>query len=73
MPTYAYDCRACGVELEVVQGIRDRKLKKCPRCGERTLLRRIGPGGGLVFRGPGFHCNDYPNQPRPSEGTGTGK
>lgn len=65
MPTYVYDCRECGHVLEVVQGIRDKKLKECPACEARALLRRVGPGGGLVFRGAGFHCNDYPNQPRP--------
>jgi len=41
----------------------ERARRKCPHCGARALERRISGGAGVVFRGPGFHCNDYPSRP----------
>ena len=33
MPTYEYECRECGHQLEEFQGINAAPLKKCPACG----------------------------------------
>lgn len=59
MPTYDYLCEKCGHTLEVLQGINDKKLKKCPKCGEPKLVRQIGSGGGIIFKGTGFYETDY--------------
>ena len=59
MPTYEYECRACGHTLEAFQGISEKPLVKCPRCGKRKLRRLIGAGAGLIFRGDGFYITDY--------------
>ncbi|MFQ5805712.1 MAG: FmdB family zinc ribbon protein [Phycisphaerae bacterium] len=59
MPTYEYACENCGHELERFQSITARPLKKCPECGERSLQRLIGVGGGVIFKGSGFYQTDY--------------
>jgi len=62
MPTYGYTCTACKHAFEKMQGIKARKLRKCPRCGKSALKREITGGGGFILRGPGFYCNDYPKE-----------
>ncbi len=59
MPTYDYECNACGHALEVFQGINDPVLKKCPECGKQKLQRQFGTGAAIVFKGSGFYQTDY--------------
>lgn len=59
MPTYQYRCEDCGHEFEVIQSMKDDKLKTCPECGKDALQRLIGSGGGLIFKGSGFYLTDY--------------
>lgn len=59
MPTYDYECDACGHEMEVFQGINDEVLKKCPECGKKKLRRLFGTGAAIVFKGSGFYQTDY--------------
>lgn len=59
MPTYDYECRACGEKLEIFHGMTEAPRKKCPKCGKATLERLIGAGGGLIFKGSGFYITDY--------------
>jgi putative FmdB family regulatory protein len=59
MPTYEYECGACGRGLEVFQSMKDDPLKKCPNCGKSRLKRKIGTGAGIIFKGSGFYCTDY--------------
>ena len=59
MPTYDYRCKFCEHELEVFQGLSEKKLRKCPGCGRAGLQRLIGSGGGIVFKGSGFYETDY--------------
>jgi putative FmdB family regulatory protein len=59
MPTYEYECAACGHALEAFHGINEKPLKKCPACGKRKLRRLIGAGAGLIFKGDGFYITDY--------------
>ncbi len=58
MPTYDYECRACGNRFERFQKITDDPLEECPECGG-SVERLIGGGAGLIFKGPGFHATDY--------------
>jgi len=67
MPTYEYRCGACGHEFERFQKITDDPVRTCPECGEREVERLISPGGGLVFKGPGFYATDYRKPPPRSE------
>jgi putative FmdB family regulatory protein len=59
MPTYDYQCDACGHTLEIFQGINDPVKKKCPECGKNRLKRQFGTGAAIVFKGSGFYQTDY--------------
>jgi putative FmdB family regulatory protein len=59
MPTYDYQCSACGHEFEEFQSITAAPLKKCPKCGKSKLVRLIGTGAGVIFKGSGFYETDY--------------
>lgn len=58
MPNYEYECQKCGHHFEAFQKMTDPKLTKCPRCGGK-VIRLIGPGAGVVFKGSGFYQTDY--------------
>lgn len=59
MPTYDYQCDACGHTYELFQGINDPIVKKCPECGKNKLRRLFGTGAAIVFKGSGFYQTDY--------------
>ncbi len=59
MPTYDYECSACGHQYELFQSITAKPQKKCPSCGRATAKRLIGTGAGLIFKGSGFYITDY--------------
>jgi putative FmdB family regulatory protein len=59
MPTYDYECDACGHTFELFQSISDPVKKKCPECSKSKLRRLFGTGGGIVFKGSGFYETDY--------------
>jgi len=42
MPTYDYRCDACGHEFELFQSMKDNPKRKCPECGNRSLIRKDG-------------------------------
>ncbi len=60
MPTYDYKCSHCENLFEEVQSMKDPLLTKCPKCGKDALVRLIGGGGGVIFKGSGFYQTDYP-------------
>jgi putative FmdB family regulatory protein len=59
MPTYDYQCNACGYEFELFQQMTDPVKKKCLECGKLKLQRLIGTGAGVLFKGSGFYETDY--------------
>jgi putative FmdB family regulatory protein len=59
MPTYQYICRNCRNELEELQTMSEPPLVNCPSCGQDTLARVMGLGGGVIFKGSGFYLTDY--------------
>jgi putative FmdB family regulatory protein len=59
MPTYDYECKACGHKFEAFQSIKAEPIKICPVCKKQTVHRLIGNGGGIIFKGSGFYCTDY--------------
>ncbi|MET8028111.1 FmdB family zinc ribbon protein [Streptomyces avermitilis] len=56
MPTYQYQCTACGEGLEAVQKFTDDALTECPNCAGR--LKKVFSAVGIVFKGSGFYRND---------------
>ena len=59
MPTYDYHCQACGAHHEIFHSMTEDARRKCPACGKLKLQRRIGTGGGVIFKGSGFYSTDY--------------
>ena len=57
MPTYEYRCDACGHEFSAVQHFGDEPIAACPKCGARP--RRLVSRPAIVFKGSGWHINDY--------------
>ena len=59
MPTYDYECDACGHTYELFQNISAPKKRKCPECGRMKLRRLFGIGAAVMFKGSGFYQTDY--------------
>ncbi len=59
MPTYEYECRACGHTFEEFQSMTAGALRKCPKCRKLKLQRLVGAGAGIIFKGSGFYETDY--------------
>ncbi len=59
MPTYDYLCERCDHSFEHFQSMTSRRLRKCPACGTPKLVRLVGSGAGLIFKGSGFYETDY--------------
>lgn len=66
MPTYDYECEKCQLEFEISQSMKDKKLTTCPKniCpkkswGKGKVIRKLGGGAGLIFKGSGFYITDY--------------
>ena len=59
MPTYDYECDACGHEMELFQSITEDPVKKCPDCKKNRLRRLFGTGAAIIFKGSGFYETDY--------------
>jgi putative FmdB family regulatory protein len=58
MPTYEYECTKCKKRFEVFHSISAEPLKRCMKCRGK-LVRRIGTGSGIIFKGSGFYATDY--------------
>jgi len=67
VPTYEYECEACGHTMEAFQSITDKPLRKCPECKKLKLRRLISAGAGIIFRGSGFYETDYRSDSYKSE------
>lgn len=58
MPTYEYQCQACGHRFDILQKITEGPLTRCPKCQRARLKRLIGAGLGVIFKGSGFYSTD---------------
>lgn len=57
MPTYEYECNACGLAFEKFQKMSDEPVKVCPDCnGDVRKVPSLG--GGIIFKGSGFYVTD---------------
>ena len=64
MPTYGYRCADCDHTFEVFQRITDEPVAACEKCG--GPVKRVVFPVGIVFKGSGFHVNDYRKPEKPS-------
>jgi len=67
MPTYGYQCKACGHRFEVIQKMTDPALTDCENCG--GLVKKVLYPVGIAFKGSGFYVNDYA-KPAPAAASG---
>jgi len=56
VPTYDYQCRACGTVTEVIHPMKEDGPSVCELCGGE--LRRVIFPAGIIFKGSGFYRND---------------
>jgi putative FmdB family regulatory protein len=56
MPTYEYECTACGQHIEIFQRFTEDALTTCGVCG--GPLRKVFHPAGIVFKGSGFYATD---------------
>ena len=71
MPTYEYECRACGHEFEREQRIHEDAIKTCPRCRKHEA-RRLISRTSFVLKGSGWYSDLYSSKPAAkSEGDST--
>jgi len=52
MPTYEYECEACGLRFERQQSITEDSLTECPECLGQ-VRRLLSGGAGFIFRASG--------------------
>lgn len=64
MPIYEYKCPKCGV-IEVMQGIKEPALKKCPTC--KSKVERQISSTSFVLKGTGWYATDYGKKIPPVE------
>ncbi len=69
MPVYEYQCVENGHRFDLQQAV-GAEAPPCPVCGSAT--RKVYTSVGLIFKGSGFHVNDYPRHGA-SEGKPEGK
>lgn len=58
MPTYVYQCSSCHSTFEAEQRITEAPLDSCA-CGATGTVKRIIQPIAVMFKGSGFHINDY--------------
>ncbi len=58
MPTYVYECSSCNSTFEVEQRIIEDPLDSCS-CGSKGTVKRLIQPIAVMFKGSGFHINDY--------------
>ena len=58
MPIYAYRCEKCGHELEKIQKMDDKPLRKCPEC-KKLKLKKIMSASGFRLKGTGWYETDF--------------
>jgi putative FmdB family regulatory protein len=52
VPTYEYECTACGLRFERRQKIADEPVAECPECHGR-VRRLLSSGTAVMVRGDG--------------------
>ncbi len=56
MPTYVYECKSCGQQLEVKQRVTDPAPSACAECAGE-LRKKFFPSR-VIFRGSGWYITD---------------
>ncbi len=59
MPTYDYECTACGHVFEAFHGINATPEINCEKCNDKKTEKRLSAGTGIIYKGTGFYTTDY--------------
>jgi putative FmdB family regulatory protein len=62
VPTYEYQCTACGREFEARQRISEPPLTRCETCG--GAVKRLLSPAPFILKGGGWYVTDYPSESR---------
>lgn len=71
MPTYEYQCKACGREFEYQQRMSDPDLTRCEACGEDRLEKLISRTA-FQLKGGGWYKDLYASTPSSDAGKASG-
>lgn len=58
MPFYEYQCASCGFEIEVLQKISEKPLKKCEQCG-KSSMKKLMSAVAFRLKGSGWYETDF--------------
>ncbi|WMP17501.1 FmdB family zinc ribbon protein [Thiothrix lacustris] len=58
MPIYAYQCSACGHEMEALQKMSDTPLTECPACHASSLTKTV-TAAAFRLGGGGWYETDF--------------
>lgn len=58
MPIYAYQCRACGHDFELMQKMSDPTPSICPSCGQGDIRKQLN-AAGFQLKGKGWYATDF--------------
>lgn len=58
MPIYEYECKACGVQKDILQKMSDAPLEDCPECGQPEFTKKIS-AAGFRLKGSGWYETDF--------------
>jgi len=62
VPTYEYQCNACGRIFEIRQRISEAALTRCETCG--GVVKRLLSAAPFILKGDGWYVTDYPSESR---------
>jgi putative FmdB family regulatory protein len=57
MPIYEYRCTTCGEEIEAIQKVNARPLRKCKHCHGK--LEKLISRASFSLKGGGWFANSY--------------
>lgn len=58
MPIYEYKCEHCGHQLEALQKMSDEPLRKCPKCENEALTKKVS-AAAFRLKGGGWYETDF--------------
>ncbi|MFA6241238.1 MAG: FmdB family zinc ribbon protein, partial [Candidatus Hydrogenedentales bacterium] len=54
-----YECKKCEAVQDVFHSMSESPRVKCAACGSTRMIRLLGTGAGILFKGSGFYETDY--------------